>query len=388
MLAQTPLYDWHVAHGGRMVEFAGWLMPVQYSSIVAEHNATRNSIGLFDISHMGRLRFSGPDAGRLLDRVVTRRASRLAPGRIQYALVTNEQGGIKDDVLVYHLLDGAGQPYFLMVVNAVNREKIVSWIQEHRRESEDLQFTDATHDWAMIAVQGPRALALLRGLVDVDLDAMQYYSGTEARVAGYPGIISRTGYTGEDGFEVIVGAARAEALWRQLVERGQQANLPVVPAGLGCRDTLRLEAGMPLYGHELSEQINPYQAGLGFAVDLVDACFPGAEALARAKDDASLPCRVGLTLQGKRVPREGFAILSADATSQVGQVTSGTFSPTFNQPLAMGYVQRQYATQGIQLLVDIRGRNEPAAVTRLPFYRRKSQKERGVTSDGPMGRAP
>jgi aminomethyltransferase len=367
-LARTPLYDWHASHGGRMVEFGGWSMPVQYSSIVAEHLATRTAAGLFDISHMGRLRFDGPDAAEFLDRLVTRRVTDMRPGQIRYALVTSETGGILDDVLVYRLADAAGGTYYLMVVNASNRPKIVDWIRRCQAASPmgQMQWSDLTQQWAMIAVQGPKALDLVQPLVEADLAGMKYYTGTETRIAGHGGIVSRTGYTGEDGCELIVGAAMAEKVWQTLLDAG--APLGALPAGLGCRDTLRLEAAMPLYGHELSEEINPYQAGLAFAVNLQGRSFPGRDALARIKQDPSQPRRVGLQLEGKRIPREGYPILRGGET--VGHVTSGTFSPTLERPIAMGYVRPDCAEPGTELAIDLRGRAEGARVVELPFYRR------------------
>lgn len=364
-LAKTPLTDWHAAHGARLVDFAGWSMPVQYASIVAEHVATRTLAGLFDISHMGRLRFSGPAAAAFLDRFVTRRISRLAPGQVAYALATNDKGGILDDVLVYRLSNAAGDDYYLMVVNASNREKIIRWIDGREPSPQGVTWSDLTFDWAMIALQGPQAVAIASPLVEQEIAAMNYYTAAETRIAGHGGIVSRTGYTGEDGVELIVGARAVSGLWSQLVDAG------ATPAGLGCRDTLRLEAGMPLYGHELGEEIDPFQAGLGFAVDLEGGEFPGAGMLKQRKDDKQRPKRVGLKLAGKRVPREGFDIF-ADAAGQrrIGQVTSGTFSPTFQQPLAMAYVPPEFSTLGAQVYVDVRGRLEPAQVVKLPFYRR------------------
>lgn len=363
MLARTPLHDWHASHGGRMVDFAGWSMPVQYASIVAEHQATRSAAGLFDISHMGRLRFDGTEAGDFLDRLVTRRVSDLKPGRIRYGLVTNEAGGILDDVLVYHLRDAAERSYFLLVVNAGNRLKILDWLRPRLAAAADVHLTDVTRDWAMLAVQGPRALELVQPLVDVELTKMKYYAGREALVAGHGGIVSRTGYTGEDGCELIVGAQAAPGIWDKLVAAG------ATPAGLGCRDTLRLEAAMPLYGHELSEQINPYQAGLGFAVDLEGREFTSRDALAAIAGRADLPRRVGLELAGKRVPREGFPVLFEGRLA--GEVTSGTFSPTLDKPIAMAYVEPAASAPGTELCVDIRGRQESARVVKLPFYQRQ-----------------
>jgi aminomethyltransferase len=382
-LSQTPLYDWHASHGGRMVEFAGWSMPVQYATIVAEHLATRNAAGLFDISHMGRLRFDGTGAAAFLESLVTRRVSDMRPGRIRYALVTNDAGGILDDVLVYHLSDAAGQPYHLLVVNAGNRIKIIDWITPRLAAAGNVCMTDVTDDRAMISLQGPQALELAQALCDAstekatDLAVMKYYTGCETAIAGQGGIVSRTGYTGEDGFELIVGAGSVCAIWETLVAAG------AVPAGLGCRDTLRLEAAMPLYGHELTESINPYQAGLEFAVDLETRSFPGCEALARLKGDRSQPRRVGLVTAGKRAPREGYAILTADdAPRAIGQVTSGTFSPTFDQPIAMGYIEPGFIAPGTSVAVDLRGRPEPARVVALPFYRRGAAAKTDQTSPG------
>ena len=369
-LAQTPLHDWHAAHGGRMVDFAGWSMPVQYTSIVAEHTATRTAVGLFDISHMGRIRFDGPAAAGFINSLVTRDISDLKPGGIRYALVTNDRGGVKDDVLVYHLQDAGGGSYYLMVVNASNRLKIIEWIEQQlaARQSApaDLSYADLTHDWAMIAVQGPAALALVQPLVDYDLETLKYYTGVEARIAGHGGIVSRTGYTGEDGVELIVGHGAVEKLWTSLLEAGRERG--ALPCGLGARDTLRLEAGMPLYGHELNEDLNPLQAGLKFAVSLDKAPYPGRDEIRRAAEDRSLPRLVGLELEGKRSAREGHAILAEGQT--IGRVTSGTFSPTFQKPLAMGYVGPAHTKPGTKLQVDIRGQVAAATVVRLPFYRR------------------
>ncbi len=366
-LAQTPLYDWHVSHGGRLVDFAGWSMPVQYTSIVDEHQATRRAVGLFDVSHMGRIRFEGPAAEAFLDRIVTRRATGMKPGQIRYALVTNESGGILDDVLVYHLLHSRGASYFQLVVNASNREKIVAWLHAHRAGAE-VEIHDVTLETAMIAVQGPRALAIVGPLVSVEPASLGYYYGAEAEVAGAPGLVSRTGYTGEDGCELVVPAAAAADVWQRLIAAA--GNVGGSAAGLGARDTLRLEAGMPLYGHELDETIHPYQAGLGYAVNLKDRTFVGSEALGRLHNDTTAPVRVGWELAGKRVPREGYPVYAGDA--QVGRVTSGTFSPTLGRPIAMGYVGLEFSEPATEVAIDIRGQRTPAHTVALPFYRRKN----------------
>jgi aminomethyltransferase len=368
-LARTTLYDWHVAHGGRMVDFAGWEMPVQYSSITAEHQATRTAVGLFDISHMGRLQFCGPDATRFLDATVTRRVTDMRPGQVRYGLVCNDRGGILDDVLVYRLtVEGPlddDTPMFQVVVNASNRAKIVDWFQR-RLPDYATKLDDVTTATAMIAVQGPRAVRLVAPLVDCDLATMRYYTGASAHFDGIACFISRTGYTGEVGCEIICAASDADAVWTKLMDSGASYGIQAV--GLGARDTLRLEAAMPLYGHELSEAINPIQAGLGFAVSFGDREFVGRTTLERFAKDASLPVRVGLQLDGKRVPRQGAAVLRSD--DPIGEVTSGTFSPTFVRPIAMAYVQPSAQSPGTRLAADIRGTAYPAVVVPLPFYER------------------
>ncbi|HJT78427.1 MAG TPA: glycine cleavage system aminomethyltransferase GcvT, partial [Gemmataceae bacterium] len=287
MALRTPLYDWHRAHGGRMVDFAGWDMPVQYTSITDEHAAVRTAAGLFDISHMGRLSFAGPDALALIQQVYTNDAATMTDGQARYGLVCNERGGIRDDVLVYRW------PYgWAMVVNASNREKIVAWLNQHR-DGRNVEGQDQTLQTGMIAVQGPRAVELCRGLAEADPVALRYYHAAPTRYRGRPCVLSRTGYTGEDGVELMVGAGQAVELWEELVARGAR------PCGLGARDTLRLEAAMPLYGHELTEETDPYQAGLGWAVKPDKGDFIGRDALLRRRDDPTLPRRVGLELEGK-----------------------------------------------------------------------------------------
>jgi aminomethyltransferase len=367
-LAQTPLTAWHAAHGGRMVDFAGWSMPVQYRSIVEEHQATRSSVGLFDVSHMGRFRIAGPDGAKFLDAIVTRKVAGMKPGQIRYALVTDDNGGILDDVLVYRLAEPGGATGHDMVVNASNRQKIWDWLAEHQGPF-DVDIADRTLDTAMLAVQGPRALEIVRPLVaGLDPSALRYYFGASATIAGTAGFVSRTGYTGEDGCELVVEADAALDLWENLVNAA--APLGGKPAGLGCRDTLRLEAAMPLYGHELTEKINPFQAGLAYAVDLDGRAFPGRDALLKLRDDKSLARRVGWELAGRRVPREGYAVLHQGRP--VGHVTSGTFAPTLQRPIAMGYVDPEFTAPDIQVTIDIRGSQESARNVKLPFYRRHS----------------
>jgi glycine cleavage system T protein (aminomethyltransferase) len=347
-----------------MVDFAGWSMPVQYGSIVAEHQATRQAAGLFDVSHMGRLRLDGSGAAAFLDRLLTRKVVGLEAGKIRYSLVCNERGGILDDVLVYHLQEHDNGLYHLLVVNASNRDKIVAWLKSHLQSSDDVRLTDLTRQTAMISVQGPRALDCVEPLVGHDVGGLAYYTGSESSICGQPGIVSRTGYTGEDGCELIVPAAAAVEVWEKVLSQGKDAG--VTAAGLGARDTLRLEAAMPLYGHELNEQINPIQSGLSFAVNLEGRDFVGREALMMAKQNKQQPVRVGLELAGRRAAREHYAVLSDG--KPIGEITSGTFSPTLQKPIAMAYVPPQYAKPGTELTIDIRGSAEPARVVKLPFY--------------------
>jgi aminomethyltransferase len=365
-LLKTPLSDWHQAHGGRMVEFGGWLMPVQYSTIVQEHEAVRQRVGLFDISHMGRLTFDGPGMLDWLERVTTNHVGRLALNQIQYSLMANEQGGLIDDVLVYRHQYG-----YYMVCNASNRPPVVAQLEQHREGAEG-NFHDRTLDTAMIAVQGPAALATLQPLFNQPLDPIKYYHLTMGVVLGdVTAVVSRTGYTGEDGFELIVGAGAAGRVWEALLESGSRRG--IVPCGLGARDTLRFEAAMPLYGHELSAELNPYASGVGWAVKLNKGEFVGRAALRNFRANPGR-ARVGLRLAGKRIARQGAPVLEGGRT--VGAVTSGTFAPTLQASLAMALVEPGFSAAGKSLEVDVRGHREAAEVVPLPFYRRSEAQGR------------
>jgi aminomethyltransferase len=378
---KTPLYDWHAAHGGRMVDFAGWAMPVQYSSIIDEHNATRSRVGMTDVSHMGRLRFEGPGAAVFLAELLTRRVADMTLGQVRYSLVTNDKGGILDDVLVGYYHNELGQPFYLMVVNASNCDKIVQWVQQHlpleraNRPGHEIVFSDVSSLWAMFALQGPKAIDVLQPFVDADLANLKYYRGDTVRLL-HPaaqrqgGIVSRTGYTGEDGFELSLGMSISVGIWEALMEFGEK--LGIMATGLGARDTLRLEAGMPLYGHELSEEIDPFQAGLGSACHLSGYDFPGRGALLKIEKQPPLLSRIGLEMLSRRVARQDCAVFSGG--QRIGTVTSGTFSPTLQKPIAMGYVSPNHAAPGTSLQIDIRGSLEPARVVPLPFYSRKKGK--------------
>lgn len=366
-LLSTPLHAWHTAHNGRMVEFAGWSMPVQYGSIIDEHHQTRNAIGMFDVSHMGRLYFSGPNVDQFLDGLTTRRVAGVEPGKIRYSLICNESGGILDDVLVYHLpgLDGADS-YHMMVVNASNRAKIVDWLNAHKTLAPNVSFTDRTTETAMIAVQGPLANSIVAQLSPTDPAELPYYTGTTTRVLNHPAIVSRTGYTGEDGCELIVDAVCAEEIWVAIFRLAEKSNGGAT--GLAARDTLRLEAAMPLYGHELNEEINAAQTDLSFAINVKDRKFIGRSAILSAKKNSDLPVRVGLELEGRRAAREHCEIFVGD--QKVGFVTSGTFAPTLEKSISMGYVLPSVATIGTSVIVDIRGKHQPATIVQLPFYQR------------------
>ena len=356
MAQRTILHDWHAAHGARMVDFAGWDMPVQYTTIIDEHTTVRAAAGLFDISHMGRLSFGGPDALALIQRAWTNNAATMKDFQARYGLVCNDQGGIRDDILVYRW------PYgWAMVVNAGNRPKILDWLADSKG-SLNVQIMDQTLETCMVAVQGPTAMRLSAGMFDADPAKLNYYYAAPTRYQGQNCVVSRTGYTGEDGLELMVAAKQGVQLWEDLLKRGAK------PCGLGARDTLRLEAAMPLYGHELSEEIDPYQAGLGWAVKLDKGDFRGKDALLRRKDDKTLRQRVGLELQGKRIAREG-AVVKANGAA-MGVVASGTFGPTLNKSIAMAYVDPPFTKLGTACRIDIRGKDESATIVPLPFYKR------------------
>lgn len=351
---KTPLYQWHANRKARIVDFAGWDMPVIYTSINDEHRATRTGVGLFDISHMGRLIVEGAGAQAWLDRVLTNRVDNLKSGQVRYSLVLNEAGGTLDDVLVTRLPDR-----YLVVVNASNREKLLDWFG--RSTPADVRLTDRTHDWAMIACQGPSAVEAMQKLLDVSIADLKYYFSADATIDGVPGFVSRTGYTGEDGGELILPSRSAEAVWNKLIDAG------ATPVGLGARDTLRLEAGMPLYGHELTEEIDPVQAGLGWAVKSTEKDFIGRASL--LTKDPGRPVRVGLRLNDKRIAREGFLIRRNG--DECGRVTSGTFSPSLEASISMAFVKPDAAKIGMALEVEVRGAAVAAEVVPLPFYSRK-----------------
>ncbi len=364
--AQTPLGDWHRSAGAKMVPFAGYEMPIQYESIVSEHHACRNAAALFDVSHMGRLRFDGDGSEALLDRLLTRRVTDLPIGGVRYGMVCNQDGGILDDVLVSHLKTPSESRYHLLVVNASNRAKIVEWIKPLLDDFPRVTFSDRTELTAMIAVQGPLAMETCKRLFSFDPSRLKYYQARITDQFSKPVIVSRTGYTGEDGFELVVRAEEATRVWENVLLAGRDAGF--VPAGLGARDTLRMEAAMPLYGHELDETVDPVSAGLNFACNLDDRDFIGRDAIAAVKSAGPQRVRIGLLPGGRRPAREGCDVLSTDG-QVIGKVTSGGPSPTLGYPIAMAMVDAEHATAS-EFEIDIRGKRSPATRTKLPFYRR------------------
>jgi aminomethyltransferase len=368
-LATTPFHSYHIDNGAKMVDFAGWDMPLMYGSIIEEHNQVRSSGGLFDVSHMGRLKFTGKDACRMLDRLCTRQIHGMQDGQIRYSIVCNEQGGCRDDVLVYKNQDND----YLMVCNGANREKILSHIEENRSEY-TFKLKDETESTAMIALQGPKVIELL-GSVSSEIPALKRYRFTIKNLLITKIMISRTGYTGEDGVEVILPAKfAAKGIEMLLKNMGDDPETAIVkPTGLGARDSLRLEAGMPLYGHELTEEIDPLSAGLKFAVKLDKGVgeneaepFIGQSALQTIADTGSGKKLVGLALEGKRSPRQHMHVLS-EGGKTIGEVTSGCLSPTFGYPIAMAYIPSGFTGETVDL--DFGKKTLRATIVPLPFYK-------------------
>ncbi|MFE6717031.1 glycine cleavage system aminomethyltransferase GcvT [Streptomyces albidoflavus] len=373
-MSQTPrttaLDATHRALGATMTDFAGWDMPLRYGSERDEHQAVRTRAGLFDLSHMGEITVLGPDATRFLAYALVGNIATIGPGRARYTMICQEDGGILDDLIVYRR-GPVESPEFMVVANAGNAQVVLDALTE-RAASFDVEVRDDRDAYALIAVQGPASPAILASVTDADLDGLKYYAGLPGTVAGVEALIARTGYTGEDGFELFVAPGDAVALWEALTAAGAEAGL--VPCGLSCRDTLRLEAGMPLYGHELTTALTPFDAGLGRVVKFEkEGDFVGRAALEKAAADAAeQPPRtlVGLVAEGRRVPRAGYPVVADGQV--IGEVTSGAPSPTLGKPVAMAYVDAAHAAPGTPGVgVDIRGSHEPYEVVALPFYKRQ-----------------
>jgi aminomethyltransferase len=365
VLLKTPLNQVHRRLSARMVDFAGWDMPVQYpTGIMSEHQAVRTSSGLFDLSHMGRVYLRGADALALAQECCTRDLSRIHAGEAAYSVLCNMEGGILDDVIAYIVDDRE----ILFVFNASNRVSDIAWFAEQRDcIGLDVDLVDRTLETALIGIQGPAAQNILQPLCDAPLDSLPGYAFTRGQVAAAPALISRTGYTGEDGFELMVDAASADDVWQSLREAG------AAPCGLGARDTLRTEAGFALYGHDIDRGTNPYEARLGWVVNLAKPRFVGRQALSRIRSEGPTRRLVGLRVAAGGVPRQGFPIIDGEAP--VGAVTSGTFSPTLRQNIAMGYVPTAASEPGTTLAIEMRGRPVAADVVPLPFVPHHSRRK-------------
>lgn len=363
---RTALDATHRSLGATMTDFAGWDMPLRYGSERDEHQAVRTRAGLFDLSHMGEITVTGPDAAALLNHALVGDLASVGVGRARYTMICRADGGILDDLIVYRLAEHE----YMVVANASNAQVVLDALTE-RAAGFDAEVRDDRDAYALLAVQGPESPGILKAVTDADLDGLKYYAGLPGTVAGVPALIARTGYTGEDGFELFVKPEHAVQLWEALLAAGAGAGL--VPCGLSCRDTLRLEAGMPLYGHELTTELTPFDAGLGRVVKFgKEGDFVGREALTKAAERAEAqPPRVlvGLIAEGRRVPRAGYSVVADGKV--IGEVTSGAPSPTLGKPLAIAYVDAAHAAPGSTGVgVDIRGSHEPYEVVALPFYKR------------------
>ncbi len=358
-LQRTPLYDRHVAAEAKIVPFAGFEMPVQYrTGITAEHRAVREAAGLFDVSHMGEFVVRGPQALHLVQHVSVNDAAQIEVGQAQYSAMCLENGCVVDDLLIYRFADR-----YMLVVNASNLGKDWNWIEGHAQAFE-CGLEDVSQDTGLLALQGPAARQILRPLASIDIDDVKYYRFAEGEVAGVPAVISGTGYTGEDGFELYVGANDAPALWDALMEAGADAGL--MPVGLGARDSLRLEMGYALYGNDLDEQHTTLESGLGWVTKMNKGDFVGCEALAAQRESGVARRLVGMRLEGRGFPRPGYDIVHEREV--VGTVTSGTVSPSLGSGIAMGYVPVDLAKPDTRLQIDLRGRPVDALVQRPPFY--------------------
>jgi aminomethyltransferase len=366
MLKRTPFYDFHVAMGGRLVDFAGWEMPIVYrDGIISEHEHTRRSGSIFDVSHMGRLHFAGKDATAFLNHVLTRNVAEQKIGQSRYSLVCSASGGVMDDIIVSRDVKN-----WIMVCNASNRDKLVAYFQQVRNDRGfDLDFSDQTESTAMVALQGPKIIDRIADILPVDVRALKRYGFETGSLMLTKFTVFRSGYTGEDGVEIVIPAKVAGMAMKMLAGKMDKPDAVIKPAGLGARDMLRLEAGMPLYGHELNETIDPISAGLGWAVDLKKE-FIGGDALRKIAEEGPRRKLVGLELEGRRIARQGTPVVKFG--NVIGEVTSGTFSPTVQKSIAMAFVDSAHAAEGTDLDVDLKGTSNPAKVVKLPFYKRTS----------------
>jgi aminomethyltransferase len=361
-LKKTPLHATHVALGARMVPFVGWDMPVEYSGITAEHLAVRTAAGMFDVSHMGEIEIAGKDAVAAVQHISSNDASRLQVNQAHYSALTTPDGTFVDDMLVYRFAPN----HFLLVVNGSNTDKDYAWVAEHAKTAGDVAVVNSSDRYALIALQGPRTRQILQSLTGIDLAGIKYYWFAHGEIAGIRGTVSRTGYTGEDGFEVFVPPAMAPRLWDALLDAGRDAGL--IPCGLGARDTLRLEAAMRLYGNDIDDTTSVLEADLGWIVGWNKGEFIGSDALRRQKAGGVTRKLVGFTMIDRAIARHGYPVVRRD--EQVGHVTSGTQTPFLKKAIGMAYVPTHMAAPGTEFEIDIRGRRAKAIVVELPFYKR------------------
>jgi aminomethyltransferase len=363
-LKRTPLYPIYETHGGKTIDFGGWDLPVQFSSIQKEHHAVREAAGLFDVSHMGEVRVVGQDALTYLQQLTVNDAAKLAIGQAQYSLMCYPDGGVVDDLLVYKITETD----FMLVLNAANLEKDLDWLRKHVEG--DVEIHDISNETALLALQGPLAEQILQKITDKPLAELNnFHFFSDAHIGDVGLIVSRTGYTGEDGFELYVNESHAIEIWERLLEAGETEGL--VPVGLGARDTLRFEARLPLYGQELSARITPIEAGLGFFVKLDKGEFIGSEALADQKRYGALRKLVGLEMIDRGIPRSHYPVFIGD--EKIGEVTTGTQSPTLKRNVGLALLDKQYAELGTEVLVEIRGKKLRAVTVETPFYKRKKK---------------
>lgn len=362
---KTPLYDWHKQHGGKIVDFAGWQMPVYYTSLMEEHKTVRTKAGLFDVSHMGEFLLEGPKAESFLQFVTTNDVSKLKNGTSQYSLLLNEGGTVVDDIIVYRF----SPTKFLLCVNAGNTPKDFAWVKTQADSFGGVTLTNRSDHYGLIALQGPASLPIMKSLSLIDPETINRFSFIETGLAEIPVILSRTGYTGEDGFEIFCPWEKTEVLWTALMKEGQGYGL--IPIGLGARDTLRLEMKYSLYGHEINDSTNPLEAGLGWTVKIDKGNFIGREALIKIKEAGLSRQLVCLELEETGVPREGYLLYppEGDSLPSIGKVTSGTFSPSLEKGIAIAYVNKPHTEPGTFICVKIRKDLKKARVVKAPFYK-------------------
>ncbi|MEW6206844.1 MAG: glycine cleavage system aminomethyltransferase GcvT [Acidobacteriota bacterium] len=362
MLKRTPLYESHTAIGGKIIDFAGWEMPVQYSGPVPEHMAVREAAGLFDVSHMGEIEIVGPDALDCVQRLTTNDAAKLADNQVQYSILANQQGGVIDDLLVYRI----NAEFFLLVVNAANTDKDFAWIKQHAA-SFNVETIDVSDAWALMALQGPMSERILQELTDHMLDRIPYYWSQKVKVDGVECRVSRTGYTGEDGFEIFCDPKDARHLWNRLLVTGRDKGL--LPCGLAARNTTRLEAAFRLWGNDMDETTTPLEAGLGWVVKLAKGDFTGRDALDRQKREGLTRKIVGFEMEDRAPARDGYAVIIEGA--EVSKVSSGSPAPYLKKNIGLAYLPIQHTAVGTRFHINIRGREVEARVVETPFYKRQ-----------------